>query len=398
MVHGAQKVRAAVLSLRTGERKNILEDAFYPRYLPTGHLVFTRGGALYAAPFSLQRLETTGPPIPLLEDLLTNRYTVDSAEFAYSRDGTLVYVPYRQPQRTLVWVDRRGATERTPFQPTGYQWVALSPDGGRLAANSIGKGEAETLLFGDFVRGTLTPSVAEGPFSNLVWAPDGKRLAFSCGCGGTIFAVFWQKADGSGAPERLGSESTAQQEHPTSFSPDGSALLVQVFNYTHVNPAQTRWETYVLPLSGERKLRPFLRTKFNVRNARFAPDGRWVSYQSNESGRTEVYVQAYPPPGPKWQISADGGGDARWSRKGRELFYRQGDRMMVVDVETKPTFRPGRPRILFEGQFLDSDYDVTPEGTRFLMIKPDPAESGPAQVKVVLNWFEEVRRRVPGAK
>jgi hypothetical protein len=389
--------RAAVVSLRTGEQRIVVEDAAYPRYLPTGHLVFTRPGSLLGVPFSLKRLETSGPPVPLLDDLVTNYVGMRWAELAFSQEGTLVYVPTKELQRTLVWVDRRGAVERIPFPPAGYQYLALSPDGGRLAAFIIDKSEETALVIGDFARGTLSRFSMKGNFGRLAWAPDGKRVAFGFGPENSVQHVFWQSADGSTPPERLTSETALQQEAPTSFSPDGSLVLVDVFNYNNTSSAYTSYDIFVLPLSGERKLRPFLQTKFSEMGARFSPDGRWVAYRSDESGQLEIFVQPFPGPGAKWQISTEGGSEPRWSRSGRELFYLHGYKMLMVDVETKPTFRPGRPQTLFEGRFLDC-YDVASDGARFLMIKEDPAESGPAHVKVVLNWFEEVKRRVPAAK
>jgi serine/threonine-protein kinase len=391
--------RVAVVSLRTGEQRVVMEDAIYPRYLPTGHLLFTRSGSLFAVPFSLKRLETSGPPVPVLDDLVTNFNGIGSAEYAFSQEGTLVYVPTLQLQRTLVWVDRKGAIERIPFPPGGYNDVALSPDAGRFAATTYEKGEREALLFGDLARGTLSRSAAEGTFSTLAWAPDGKGVAIGFGRGRKLEGVFWQSADGSAPPERLTSETDLQQEWPTSFSPDGKLLLVGVYNWSDTSPANTVSDIFVLPLAGERTLRPFLQTPDEENDAHFSPDGRWVVYWSNESGGRQIFVRPFPGPGPRWQISAEGGVEPHWSKNGRELFYRQGDKMMTVDVEMKPTFRPGRPRMLFEGRFLDNArYDVSPDSQRFLMIKPDPAESGPAHVNVVLNWFEEVKRRVPGAK
>jgi hypothetical protein len=162
-----------------------------------------------------------------------------------------------------------------------------------------------------------------------------------------------------------------------------------LYDYTHASLADVHWETFVVSLTGDRTLRPFLETN-KVAGARFSPDGHWVAYEGQAG---QVYVNPYPGPGPRHQISTEGGQNIRWSRSGRELFFRQADRIMAVDVETKPMFRAGRPRMLFEGHFLD--YDVAPDGKRFLMIKEDPAESGPAHVKVVLNWFDEVKRRVP---
>ena len=394
------KHRAAVVSLRTGEKRIVMEDVASVRYLPTGHLVFTRPGSLFAVPFSLRRLEVSGPPSLLLDDLVTNYDFGRAAAYAFSQEGTLIYAPTRQLQRTLVWVDRKGATEKVPLPPAGYQAVELSPDGRRLAAITVEKGEKYSLMIGDLARGTLSRSTTEGNFEGLAWAPDGNRIAFGYGPERRTNGTFWQSADGSTPPERLTSDTELQQEFPSSFSPDGSLLLVNATRGAFTS-AHTGWDIFVLALSGQRTLRPFLQTRFSEAQARFSPDGRWVSYVSDESGRIEVFVRPFPGPGQRWQISTDGGGELRWSRSGRELFYRNGNKMMIVDVETKPTFHAGRPRTFFEGRFLNYDentYDVAPDGARCLMIKEDPAESGPIHVNVILNWFEEVKRRVPGGE
>ena len=161
-------------------------------------------------------------------------------------------------------------------------------------------------------------------------------------------------------------------------------------------------DLWVLPSEGDRKPSPFLQTPFNEAGAQFSPDGRWIAYMSNESGRMEVYVQPYPNPGGKWQISTGGGVEPVWARSGRELFYRNGDRMMVVDIGTEPAFSAGRPSVLFEGQFLNlswaANYDVAPDGQRFLMIQPIEREGATSQIHVVLNWFEELKRRVPSGQ
>src|ERR1019366_1716402 len=150
-------------------------------------------------------------------------------------------------------------------------------------------------------------------------APDGKRVAFGFGPGRMMLNAFWQSADGSTPPERLTSEAALQEEEPSSFSPDGSLLLLDVFNFSDTSPANTGYDIFVLPLSGERKLRPFLQTQFGEGSARFSPDGRWVAYHSDESGRFEIFVRSFPGPGARWQISTEGGRESRWSRSGREL-------------------------------------------------------------------------------
>ena len=190
-----------------------------------------------------------------------------------------------------------------------------------------------------------------------------------------------------------------------SWSPDG-----QVLAFIEVNPTTQRdvWMLRIRDTSpGSRqisKVQPFLRTPFTESAARFSPDGRWLAYISDESGRSEIYVQPYPGPGGKWQISTEGGKEPVWNPNGRELFYRSGDKMMAVDITTQPGFAAGKPRMLFEGQYQPTpatipNYDVTPDGQRFLMLKPvEQAQAAPTQINVVLNWFEELKRRVPTGK
>jgi serine/threonine-protein kinase len=317
---------------------------------------------------------------------------------AFSSGGTLVYRSHGPFQRTFVWVDRKGAEEQLPFPPRRYLEAALSPDGTRLATIVAEKDESVGLLIGDHARGMLTRTPAEGIFQHLAWTPDGKRIALDVeNTAQGLGRLNWLSADGSNPPEPLTIEAARQHETPTSFSPDARVLLFDRLSFANSGSSNTGWDIFVWPLRGERNAFAFLQTRFDERGARFSADGRWVAYHSNESGRYEVFVRPFPGPGPKWQISAEGGAEPRWTQNGRELFYRNGDKMMAVEVENKPTFRAGRPRMLFERQFLES-YDVDLDGTRFLMIKRDPAESGPARVNVILNWFEEVTRRVRGTK
>jgi len=193
---------------------------------------------------------------------------------------------------------------------------------------------------------------------------------------------------------------------PGSFTPDGKELL-----YTELNP-KTNWDIWVLPMEGDpstssgqgRKPRPFLQSPFYDGNARLSPDGRWLSYGSDESGRFEVYVTPYPGPGGKWQISTDGGAEQAWSPDGKEIFYRSGPRrekFMVVDVQTQPTFSAGKPRLMFEGIYgsptgIGNNYSVSLDGKRFLMTRP-VAEQAAAltQINLIQNWFVELARRVP---
>jgi serine/threonine-protein kinase len=202
----------------------------------------------------------------------------------------------------------------------------------------------------DLTRDTLTPFTFEGNLNQApVWTPDGKRIAFNSNKEGPR-NLFWQLADGSGGLERLSTSQGGQI--PRSWSPDGKLLAF------HEASAGTMRDIWVLRLS-DHKAEPFLRTPFTEGAPSFSPDGRWLAYVSDESGRAEIYAQPYPRTGGKWRISAEGGLEPAWNRNGRELFYRNGNKMMAVEVVTKPTFSPGKPKMLFEGQYIASQFPST---------------------------------------
>jgi serine/threonine-protein kinase len=222
-----------------------------------------------------------------------------------------------------------------------------------------------------------------------VWTPDGQRIAFK----GTGNRLFWQPADGSAGTEALTKSELAGNNVPGSWSPDG-----QVLTFMEINP-NTGYDVYTLPLK-DGKPQPFVQTPSLETAPRFSPDGHFIAYGSDESGRVEIYVRPYPGPGGKWQISSEGGMEPVWNPKGREIFYRSGNKMMAVDVTTQPAFSAGKPKMLFEGPYVPTprsfpDYDVSPDGQRFLMLKASEQGQAPAQINVVLNWFEELKRRVP---
>jgi len=388
------EARIGVLSLETGEQRILVEGGTYARYVPSGHVVYARAGGLLAVPFDLKRLEVTGSPIPILEGVSMDP-TFGAAEFSSAADGSLAYVPggSRVGERTLLWVDRKGAARALPAPPREYLSPRLSPDGQRLAIAI--HGTLNGLWLYDLGRGTLTRLTAPTNIPFPVWTPDGKHVTFEAGPSGTL-NLYWMPADGSGAAERLTTSENPQS--PGSWSPDG-----QVFAFSALDPT-TGWDIWELNLEGDRKPRPFLQTPSNEYGPMFSPDGRWLVYGSDESGRREVYVRPFPGPGGKVQISTEGGVQPVWARNGRELFYRDGDKMMATAVETKPVFAAAKPKVLFEGHYetgvfpFESDYDVSPDGQRFLMIKASEQESGATQLNVVLNWSDELRRLAPSGK
>jgi eukaryotic-like serine/threonine-protein kinase len=386
--------QVAVQSVGSGERRTLIQAGTYPRYSVSGHLVYAQLGTLMAVPFDPQRLTATGAAVPVLESVLQS-ITNGDAQYSISDTGSLVYLPggVQSAQSRLVWVSRNGAEQPVAAPAHAYQTPRLSPDGRRVAM-IIQEQEAQIWLY-DLSRDTLTRSTFEG-INNVVpaWTPDGKRIAFASTKEGAQ-NLFWQLADGAGGLERLTTSEYTQV--PMSWSPNGQFLA-----FLEVNPT-TGYDIWVLGM-GDHKAQPFLRTPFNESVPRFSPDGRWLAYISNESGRYEIYVQPYPGPGGKWQISTEGGTEPTWNPNGRELFYRSGGKMMAVDISTQSGFSAGKPRMLFEGQYLPTpftnpNYDVSSDGQRFLMLKPvEQAQAGPTQINVVLNWFEELKQKVPTGK
>jgi Tol biopolymer transport system component len=236
---------------------------------------------------------------------------------------------------------------------------------------------------------------------NPVWTPDGTRITFTSYNNGSSHLLS-KPADGSGA-EQVGAEEVATLT-PQSWSPDG-----QVLTLSGLQPSTRSWDIWML--SGDGKPSPFLQTRFTESSGTLSPDGRWLAYVSNESGGYQVYVQPFPSPGRKWQVSTDGGTQPVWARNRRELFYRNGRKMMAVDITTGPAFAEGNPKVLFEADyelgatvFAGQYYDVTPDGQHFIMVRgkeTTAASNNPfmsrsaQQINVVLNWFEELAQHVP---
>ena len=379
----------AVLSLDTGEQKTLLQNGRQPRYLPTGHLVYelTQTGTLMGVPFDLERLELSGDPVPVFEGVRSSPGE-GTADYSISNDGTLIYLPGGTGglNRTLVWVDRQGLATPLIEDRQAYRRPRLSPDGQRVAV-AVQSGLNQDIWIYDIGRGTRMRLTVEGDNISPVWTPDGKRVTFGSVRDGTR-DLYWKPADGSGQAEPLlNSENSLI---PMSWSPDGKSLV-----FYEQSPVGGR-DIWVLPRGGDAS--PFVATAFNERTPLFSPDGRWLAYVSDESGRDEIYVQPYPGPGGKWPISTEGGTEPRWAADGRELFYRLGAKMMVVEVQSEPAFSSGRPQLVFEepyltDQFGTSNYDLSPNGQQFLMIKQEQQEG--ASINVVLNWFEELKRLVP---
>ena len=386
----------AVQSVGTDVRRNLIPGGMQPRYALSGHLVYAQGGNLLAVPFDPQRLTVTGATVPVVEGVLQSPVPF-TAQFSISATGSLAYVSggIQTVPRTLVWVDRKGGVEHAlPALARAYRNPRLSPNGQRLAV-AIEEESGTNIYIDDLAQDTWNRLTFQGNVSAMgAWTSDNKWIAFSTNREGPG-NVFWQLADGSGGLKRLTSGEYLQA--PNSWSQDGQLLA-----FTEFSPTMGI-DIWVLRIS-ENKALPFLATPANETAPQFSPDGHWLAYQSDQSSHNEIYVQPYPGPGMYRQISTEGGTEPVWNPTGKELFYRRGGKMMAVEIRTQPSLSAGKPRVLFEGPYLLTpgtlpNYDVSPDGQRFLMLKPtQQARAAPTQINVVLNWFEELKQRVPAGQ
>jgi eukaryotic-like serine/threonine-protein kinase len=400
--------------MKPGEQspKKLLGDLSTVGYVPSsdpavGQLLFVRGatvsnapGTLMAQPFDTRRLELTGEAVPIAEQ-------VSNDSFSASATDVLIYVAGRttQPENTqggvqgqLTWFDREGKVVRAFGDPGLYRTVALSPDGKRVAFDRADPQSPtiRNIWLYDFARGVTTRFTFDSGWdSDPVWSPDGSRIAFGSLRGsGQPFDLYQKTSNLTGEDELL-FKSTGESKLPSSWSADARFLLY--FKPTFPN------HVWLLPLDGagsDHRPIPFSNSQFNEAAARFSPDGRWIAYSSNESGRDEIYVRPFDasaamgtspavPVTGKWMVSKDGGRNPRWSHDGRELFYLSsvGGMMMAVPVSTTGVFHAGVPKALFEVPSEVLFYDVSSDGKRFLMAAPS-AESTAAQppFTVILNW------------
>ena len=376
------------VNLDTGVRKRILTGANQARFLKGGYLVYGRGGTLFAVRFDVDRLETMGQPVPVLEDVGGDP-TSGVVHFALSDNGSLVYVPGGGDANThtLAWVDRSGEREKIPAPIQAYQSPRLSPDG-RHILMVIEDGKALDVWIYEIAGQKLSRLTFGGSSLSPLWSGDGKRVFYTSRDAGGGLKIFSKAADGSGDARELYSGTDVL--YIDGLYPDGKALLLD-----RMNPG-IPYDIMALQLEGDRKLRPVLQTSASEHSGSLSPDGRWIAYTSNESGSYQIYVQPFPRAGGKWEITTDGGGEVHWSRDGRELFYREGSRLMVVAVQTRPAFQAGKPKLLFDEYrtlftTVGVSFDVSLDGKRLLLTGLGTGDQL-RRVNIVLNWAGEVRR------
>lgn len=382
------QAKIAVLSLRDGRSQVILEGGTSARYV-RGHLVYSHSGTLFAVPFDTDQLKVTGSPVPIASDVaerpggLRGHSPNGASYFDVAGDGTLVYVP-RGPSlpNELVWVNRKGVATPVSDIRREYDNPRISPDRGQIAVDASN----DVWLF-DLKREAWTRLTTEGQNQTAVWSPDGRQIFFASNRNGPI-SVFSVPSDGSQPPRQL----THDQESwtfPLAISRDGRSLVVWRSQRGGAMRGSA-FDLFVVDPSQPDAARPFLNSHVaSSYGVDLSPDGHWIAFALDETGREEIYVSAFPSPSRKWSVSIEGGTNPRFRADGRELFYRSGDKMMVADITLGPEPSFGKPRMLFEGDY-DEGFDVMPDGQRFVMVRSEKRPPA-VQLNVITGLFDNLK-------
>jgi len=380
---GASDAELAVFSIKSKTWHSILPNASNVHYLPTGHLAYVHAGTLMVAPFDLKSLSVTGPPVQALHGVLANQ---DSGYgcLAVAQSGNLAYVSGPEytahPSTHVVWVSRDGKESPASQTVGAYEDMSISPDK-TMVAFTIPADPVWNIWILDLRRGNLNRLTFTGDNRDPVFSPDGRHVAYTSFRDGH-FGIYWSTVDGSSPEQRL----SINQLEPFSraFTRDGKKLI---FTEYSAPGNEDSWEVAV---TGDATPAP-LKNFGDADEHAVSPDGKWIAYDSAETGHVEVYVQPYPATGGKWQVSSGGGTHARWSPNGKEIFFRRGDTMMSAAVQTQPHFVSDTPHVLFTGHYLHTGIDYETDGRRFLMLKAAD-QKGPTSMQVVLNWGRELKK------
>jgi Tol biopolymer transport system component len=403
--NGVDDARIVVQRLPSGPAKVVLRGGYYGRYLPTGHLVYVQGGTLFAVPFDIDRLETTGQPVSVIQGILSN--TEGTASWwAVSETGTLVYAAGQQTGNDVLlrWMGRDGATTAMRSVRADWRNPQFAPDGRRLAMGIQGRGSPDIWVY-DWSRDAMTPLTHDAAIdTSPIWSPDSRSIVFASDRDNKSLNLYWQAADGSGEVHRL--TDSPNDQRPGSWHPSG--------NYVAFAEQTSQTDSAIMILPIERSgvdwkpgmPAPFLSQK-NVfaGNPMFSPDGRWLAYQSNEAGGLDVFVRPFPGPGGRSQVSTSPGAVPTWSRRRNELFYvalsgegRGGGRIMVVPYTVEgDSFRPATPQ-QWSAQAIEGRpglrwLDLHPDGERFVVNVAQTTDVGATdKVVLVTHFFDELRR------
>jgi len=397
------KGQTLIHSLKSGQRRVLMEESGSDaRYVPTGHIVYGLATTLLAVPFDLKNLKITGGPVPVVEGVRRSGTATGAANFGFSADGALAYIPGGVPNasgaRTLAFVDRNGSRTPIPLPPANYFSPRISPNGKQLAVSTDDGKEAAVSVY-DLAGSTSMRRLTFGGANRFpIWSYDGQRIIFQSDREKDL-GLFWQRADGNGTAERLTKPEDHTSHIPDSV-PDGRTLA-----FTVVGADGSIWVTSTDHDSKAKVLIDVPST--NQSNSSVSPDGHWIAYMSGESGTVNIYVQPLPPTGAKFQITTGLSLFPLWSPDGKQLFYvinrgALGD-MWAVDVQTKPTFTMGKPTPLpiksfptSGGQGNPRGFDIAPNGKQFIIMQPageTAAAEQSQQVVFTLHWFEELKQK-----
>jgi eukaryotic-like serine/threonine-protein kinase len=386
-----------VLRAMDGSKERVLTTGSSPRYLHTGHLLVARQGGLFAAPLSLSEARLTNEPVMVVPQVAM---LGSAAQYDVSETGTLVHIPgsaMRFPPSLVRRVQPTGTDAPLTQTPRVYSDPRISPDGRRLALHlEDQQDDVWTLEVGrdSLTRQTFDPAEDETP----VFSPDGQWLAYSgFARGGKDRNVFRRRADGSGVEEVLWS--LPEHAHVSDWSPDGKTLVVDVFGQAGI-------DIVLLDLGAPPVPRPYRKTEFDESSGRISPDGRWLAYRSNESGRDEIYAQTFPVPGGKVQVSTGGGVQPVWARDGRALYFRAATDFMVARAAGGPSLSLLAPVALFRDHFArpqgaaHTTYDVFPDGTFVFLESIESADASSVEPVLLstFHWTEDLVARMPGAR
>lgn len=382
---GLEEPHIVAESLDSGKREILPVEATSAMFAPGGrHLLFARNGALTTAAFDPDRLSIRGSPVPFIDGVVQS--STGAAQVSAS-SSALAYLQGAAETRRLVWVNREGQVEPIEAPPRLYVHPRLSPDGQTIAV-AITEPTKNDIWTVDLSTGRVSRVTIEGSNAYPIWTPDGRKITYVSNRQGQAPNVFWKNADGTGPEERLITSPNTQVTE--TWHRDGKTLLL-----VERRP-DTGWDILTLSVHGDRRQAAFLATQFQETTPQISPTGRFLSHGSNETGAGELFVHSFPDPRVKRQVTTGGGSQSAWKKDERELYYRAGNAMMVAEVTTEPELRIGKPRVLFRGEFANiqgKNYDVTPDGRRFLMVRSEESPP-PKEVTIVLNWMEELKSRL----
>jgi serine/threonine protein kinase len=376
-----------VLDLKTGKSHKILEGGVCARYSSTGHIIAAWSGGLFAVPFNLNKLEVTGPTVPVLDEIFLNKGFIPN--YSFSNDGTLIYLSGKKgfQKKQLVFLNHNGESQHVLNQLENFRQLSYSPNASKLTV-SIDRENNNQLWLIEPDKQTQYQFTFDGSNDYPIWTPDGQNITFWSDRNGK--KNIYQKALKSQAPA-VQLTTGDNKQFPTSWAPDSKTLA---FCEDHPDSSLDIW---VLKFDKDTTAQPFIATKNREHQAMFSPDGKWIAYTSDLSGKNEIYVCSFPEKGEAIKISEIGGTDPTWHPRENKLYFQQRDKLMQVKYLTAPVFKAEKPVELFKVDQAFHNYTISSNGDLFVFVVNEQIQPT-KNFNVVLNWFEELKQQVPSGK